>query len=206
MQIHCGTCEKPQALCICDSIKPLENKLEVLLLQHPQEFEEDLNTARLTHLLLKNSKLKVGLSWRNLIAQPKHWVVLFLGSSIESVKHKQQQTQVTETQSRLIFLNKKRQVIEGPSRAAGLVVLDGTWSQAKTLWWRNPWLLKLNRAILVPASSSLYQDLRREPRPECLSTLEAVAESLTLLGESPAVEQGLKNTFRIFLERYRACQ
>jgi DTW domain-containing protein YfiP len=46
----------------------------------------------------------------------------------------------------------------------GLVVLDGTWSQAKALWWRNAWLLKLRRAVLVPKhwQKSLYKELRRE--------------------------------------------
>ena len=35
------------------------------------------------------------------------------------------------------------------SNLKGIIVLDGTWSQAKALWWRNPWLLKLRRAILI---------------------------------------------------------
>src|SRR5204862_7870678 len=28
-------------------------------------------------------------------------------------------------------------------RLDGIVLLDGSWKEAKTLWWRNPWLLKL---------------------------------------------------------------
>ena len=32
----------------------------------------------------------------------------------------------------------------------GVVLLDGSWSEAKTLWWRNPWLLKLRRLVLDP--------------------------------------------------------
>ena len=55
----------------------------------------------------------------------------------------------------------------------GIVLLDGTWSQAKTLWWRNPWLLKLQRLVLNPPAPARLGRLRREPRPEALSTLEA---------------------------------
>ena len=57
----------------------------------------------------------------------------------------------------------------------GLVLLDGTWSQAKTLWWRNPWLLKLHRLVLNPPAPARLDRLRREPRRDALSTLEAAA-------------------------------
>ena len=30
----------------------------------------------------------------------------------------------------------------------GIVVFDGTWAQAKTLWWRNAWVLKARRLVL----------------------------------------------------------
>jgi len=46
----------------------------------------------------------------------------------------------------------------------GIVLLDGTWSQAKALWWRNAWMLKCQRVILGPAHPSRYGKLRREPR------------------------------------------
>jgi hypothetical protein len=68
----------------------------------------------------------------------------------------------------------------------GLVILDGTWSQAKTLWWRNPWLLKLHRIVLNPPSPAQLGRLRREPRREALSTIEAAALALRHL--EPASE------------------
>ena len=36
----------------------------------------------------------------------------------------------------------------------GAVLLDGSWSEAKALWWRNPWLLKLRRLVLNPQHPS----------------------------------------------------
>ncbi len=56
----------------------------------------------------------------------------------------------------------------------GLVVLDGNWAQAKALWWRNAWLTKLRRFVVVPDGPSLYGNLRKEARPDAVSTLEAV--------------------------------
>ncbi len=86
----------------------------------------------------------------------------------------------------------------------GIVVIDGTWSQAKTIWWRNAWLLKLRRAVLVPKHKSLYKELRREPRRECVSTIEAIAEALEALGEPQTVSDSLRKTFGELLEKQRA--
>jgi DTW domain-containing protein YfiP len=90
-----------------------------------------------------------------------------------------------------------------PSSLEGIIALDGTWSKAKTLWWRNPWLTKLNRMTLSPAQPSIYGHLRAEPRREFVSTLESVAAALTSCGEPPEVEQGLKRVFRTLVQRVR---
>ncbi len=73
----------------------------------------------------------------------------------------------------------------------GIVLLDGTWSQAKTLWWRNPWLLKLQRIVLNPPSPARLGRLRREPRREALSTLEAAALVLRHTEPGPAAADAL---------------
>jgi DTW domain-containing protein YfiP len=85
----------------------------------------------------------------------------------------------------------------------GIILLDGTWSQAKTMWWRNPWLLKTRRMHLIPKQKSLYGNIRKEPRPECVSTLEAAAETLSLLGVDPTVETRLKSQFAEQLKEFR---
>jgi hypothetical protein len=94
------------------------------------------------------------------------------------------------------------QIIE-PSALEGIVVLDGTWSKAKTLWWRNPWLLKLSRLTITPSEPSIYGRLRAEPKREYVSTLESVAAALTLCGEPAEIEAGLKRVFRTMVQRVR---
>jgi DTW domain-containing protein YfiP len=73
----------------------------------------------------------------------------------------------------------------------GIVLLDGTWSQAKTLWWRNPWLLKLHRIVLDPPRPARLGRLRREPRREALSTIEAAALALRHLEAGPEAADAL---------------
>jgi DTW domain-containing protein YfiP len=178
----------------------------VLILQHPQEPREVLSSARLAHLALSHSVLKIGLSWPNLKsalgteAAAAQWAVLYLGSGMT-----QDATLKSQVGSSKIvqFVTKSGRPTDSPPQLEGIVVLDGTWSQAKALWWRNPWLLKLKRMILQPALPSLYGKLRHEPRKECLSTIESIAESLSALGEPPEIKAHLKDLFQALLERHK---
>ena len=206
-QTSCEKCLKQSHLCVCSEIHPISTRLHLLILQHPQEPDHEIGSARITHLCLPQSTLRIGLSWPNLKAalgnhpqiqtpQPSRWAVLYLGSGIKGEK-----TSSTPLQ----FVNRKGEPIHTPalSELEGLILLDGTWSQAKALWWRNPWLLKVKRVILTPTSASLYRELRKEPRKECLSTIECAAESLVALGESPEVREKLTHPFKVLLDLQR---
>ena len=57
----CPHCHKPVPLCICDSITPIENRIELLILQHPPEQARSLGTARLTARHFPKSLPKIGL-------------------------------------------------------------------------------------------------------------------------------------------------
>ena len=93
-----------------------------------------------------------------------------------------------------------------PRSLEGVIALDGTWSKAKTLWWRNPWLNKLSRIALKPGKPSIYGRLRAEPRAGLVSTLESVTAALTLCGESPEIQAALERTFRTLVQRVRDAQ
>ena len=74
----------------------------------------------------------------------------------------------------------------------GAILLDGSWSEAKALWWRNPWLLKLRRLVLDPQRPSRYNRVRREPRREALATIEAAALLLKRVEGRPEIEAALE--------------
>ena len=67
----------------------------------------------------------------------------------------------------LVALNQKGEPLADQDSARrglrGIVVLDGNWAQAKALWWRNAWLTRLRRFVVVPDGPSLYGSLRKEP-------------------------------------------
>jgi DTW domain-containing protein YfiP len=204
----CPRCLKPLPLCVCDSVKPIENRISLLILQHPQEQDRALGTARLTAQHFRDAVVKVGLSWPSLskalgrpVADPSRWAVLYLGSAKVSD---------LDTDSDIVAINRKGE-IEDNQRAIlkgieGIVLLDGTWSQAKALWWRNPWMLKCQRVILGPARPSRYGKLRREPRRDGLSTIEAAAMLLSALEKRPDIAEVLHASFERMLARYREAQ
>jgi DTW domain-containing protein YfiP len=179
--------------CVCDRVVLYPTARRVLILQHPQEQDAILGSAQILLASLPQAKLVVGLSWRNFAhalgeegAFPRRWAVLFPDRESEGDEVKTRRGTSIE-----------------PTALEGIVVLDGTWSKAKTLWWRNPWLTKLSRLSLKPPKPSIYGSLRAEPRRECVSTLESVAAALTLCGESPEIEAGLSRVFRTLVQRVR---
>jgi DTW domain-containing protein YfiP len=178
---------------VCDRIALFPTTRRVLILQHPQERDALLGSAQLLTASLPKAQIVVGLSWRNLghalgepEVDPKRWAVLFPDTESPG-------DQVTSRGSRTV----------NPSALEGVIALDGTWSKAKTLWWRNPWLNKMNRMTLKPQKPSIYGRLRAEPRREFVSTLESVSAALTLCGEPPEIEAGLARVFRTLVQRVR---
>jgi len=200
----CPRCGKPLTLCVCQDIQPIDNKIALLILQHPQEQDKALGTARLTALHFKNAVFKTGLSWPSLTkalgrtADPKRWATLYLGSADPALIAPGQSVVALDAKGKLLPIQEV-----ALSDIEGVIVLDGTWSQAKTLWWRNAWLLKSKRVVLDPRQPSLYGKLRREPRREGLSTLEAAGMLLAHLEKRAEIETALLATFTQLLIKYR---
>ncbi|MGE4064387.1 MAG: tRNA-uridine aminocarboxypropyltransferase [Rhodospirillaceae bacterium] len=205
----CPRCGKMPPLCVCAEVVPIQNRIRLVILQHPQEQDVDLGTARLTALHFRNAAVRIGLSWPSLSkalglkpgeqADPKRWAVLYLGSARPA----------TFPPGRtVVALDKKGEPAADQEQALkylqGVIVLDGTWAQVKTLWWRNPWLLKVRRIALNPARPSRYGQLRREARREALSSLEAAALVMSTLENNPAIAETLHHSFDRLLTAFRS--
>ncbi len=205
--LECPRCGKPAALCVCADIVAEDNPIELLILQHPQEQDLMLGTARLTTLHFKRATLKVGLSWPSLskilgrTVDPQRWAILYLGSS--NARELAPDADVVAVTRKGALEPNQRAILRS---IEGVILLDGSWSQAKALWWRNPWMLKCRRVILGPRMPSRYGRLRREPRPDGLSTIEAAAMLIGHLEQRPELEARLIASFERLLDRYRDLQ
>lgn len=195
---RCERCGKPTWACVCDRVRPLAPRTRIVILQHPQEDDVVLGTTRIVTSAIGSAKIVVGLSWPSLEAALEEpdidrarWASVYA--------HKLPDEAADRTGA--IVMDRHGALTD--ARPEGIVLLDGTWSQAKTLWWRNPWLLKLGRVALRPQQPSIYGKLRKEPRREHVSTLEAVGGALTGLGEDPAIEAELGKLMRTMVQRAR---
>jgi DTW domain-containing protein len=156
---RCFECFRPKSACFCRSIPSIWNQTEVFILQHRREQFHRFNTARIVRKALRNSHLLVDYTDR--LSQR-----LQLRPGAGLLSPGPTATLLTE--------------LPADQRPHQLVVVDGTWHQAKTLIREIELLKHLPRYQLMPESPSRYR-IRREPDATSLSTVEAVVAALKVL-------------------------
>lgn len=154
----CLRCRRPTAFCWCRLIEPVDTRTRLVFLQHQRESRVRIGTARIAHLALPNSEFHVGTTF-SLEPGPRT-AVLFPGDDALPPDILREGDPWT------------------------LVVVDGTWPQARKIVQRDPVLGALPRIGFRPERPGNYR-IRREPSAECLATVEAVAQVLAQVEGSP---------------------
>lgn len=176
---RCYGCFRPEEDCFCDRIPTIENRTAVLILQHKRERFHRFGTARIVQRALRNAELHVGLDGRfeaGLPLQPGAGL-LYPGDDAELLD-----------------------ALPVERRPRQLVVLDGTWHHAKTMVRDLPELQSLPRYRLAPTAPSRY-GFRREPRAECISTVEATIAALRVLEPDLDGLEALMDAFLAMVNR-----
>lgn len=172
----CHRCHRPLELCLCAAVPQIENRTEVVVLQHPRERTHPFGSARMLVSALARSRL--------LVASRQNGRAIFEPfASSERVALLYPRPDARDLAA-----------ITDEAPLDRLVLLDGTWAQAHRLYCDNPWLSSLPHVQLRPERPSRYK-VRREPRPECLSTLEAAISALGLLEGDPVRFEPLLTVF-----------
>lgn len=184
----CPRCRRPVTVCWCSALTTLPTRTRVVILQHPREAGMPVGTARMASLCLPEARLHVGLNWdgtRELAeatadpARPP--ILLWPGPGARDV------------------------LADPPAGPVTLIVIDGTWPQARRVVRDNPALASLPRYAFRPPAPSAYR-IRKEPHPECVSTLEALALVLGALEGDPARFRALLRPFHTMIDRHLARQ
>ncbi len=184
----CANCRRPKSVCYCAHLPSIETETRVLILQHPRERDMAIGTARMASLCLPNAELAVGIRWddsavvRRALSDPaRPAVLLYPGENAVDV------------------------AAEPPPGPVTLIVIDGTWSQAKTVVRDNPSLRTLPRYTFRAPAPSEYR-IRREPNELYVSTIEALVCVLGALERDPARFESLLVPFRAMIDAQIACE
>ncbi|CAM8947945.1 unnamed protein product [Rhodiola kirilowii] len=89
--------------------------------------------------------------------------------------------------------------------AKNLIVLDGTWAKATRMYNENPWFKALPHLKLELDKSSLYGEVRTQPKKKCLSTIESIVYALKAVGDCPDGLDGLLDVFESMVGDQRRC-
>ena len=189
-------------------MKPFFTNAQFVFLMHRKELRDrsGTGTGRLTHQSLKNSKLLVGLNFeddpvfRSLLKdQGLLPVVLFPPPKNSRPGAKETSffdMKDSDSAQRLSDLCREE------SKQLLVFLIDGSWSGAKKILAHNPSLDQLPRIGFQTERQSQYR-FKKQPHPECLSTLEATHELLTLLERwglceinPPGAQESLIDLFR----------
>ncbi|HZU95212.1 MAG TPA: tRNA-uridine aminocarboxypropyltransferase [Planctomycetota bacterium] len=180
----CYVCRRAQVLCVCGDVKPIPTATRLIFLQHAEEAWNQIGTARLAHLSLPNSVLLEGHDFADDAR---------LASALEG------------QETLLLYPTRDAVPLESlePGKPRALVVIDGTWPQARNLFNHTPALRSL-QGVKIPRGQKSRYRIRLQPRMECLSTLEAAVRALGVLEGDPARFEPILEAFDRMVDRHIA--
>lgn len=181
----CSRCRRPEKVCLCPFLpqQPLEVSTCLYIVQHPNEESRVLRTVPLLAACLPHGKCNVIVGRRfseerypdlATVCQDNRTLILYPGPNAQNLEELED-----------VKFHGKHNVI----------LIDGTWSQAKNMFLKNsmfhlPKQVQLNRVL-----SSQYV-IRTQPSNMCLSTLECAAVTLSILERNDNIQEVLLRPLR----------
>lgn len=156
-RLMCSGCERPLKTCLCDTLVELSCDYQLIILQDPKEAKHALSSAPILTRSITGARLLVGEEFDPVLLFGEKWkqesILVF--PSDDSLS--------TSTASKLTFKN--------------LILIDGTWRKVARLLHLNPWLSEIPSIAIESSHSSKYT-IRKSPREDGLSTIEAAVQVL----------------------------
>ena len=198
----CTRCKRPTSICLCHCLPPhekIKTNCKVLILQHPSEFRrKTISTVPLISLVLENCKVCVGYKFddndlkkidifQDAITRGEKPLLLFPGpDSLDLANLYPKRSMDISAQREINFeqitnsVKMKERNMTTPSQQSNLLILlDGTWSQARRMARDSPSLIESCQKVQFTApGNSIYDKIRKEPEIHFLSTLECCVHAL----------------------------
>jgi DTW domain-containing protein YfiP len=194
----CGQCRQPGWSCYCSHVLKFNPQIKFVILTHPMEMRRRIATGLMSHLCLENSEWLIGQDYsaseriEELLNNPElQPMVLYPGRLSVNL------SEMSAGQRSEIFLIEKTPLV---------FVIDGTWATARKTMRLSKNLIMLPRVCFTPAKASRFR-VRKQPRANCLSTIEAIHHFIELMGTRPRFDlsarthDGLMRVFDAMVER-----
>lgn len=171
MSIRCQKCLRPIDFCLCRDTKEIDSGVKFVFLTHPKEYRKQrTGTGRLAKISLKDSEILVGIDFsensrlQTLLHDNKYFpVLLYPGEDALTVRNS-------------TFLEKIK------NKTLLAIIIDGTWFCAKKILQKSAFLLDLPKLTFSAHYESIFT-FKKEPLPECVSTIETCYYLLNELQE-----------------------
>ncbi|KAK5614671.1 DTW domain-containing protein 2 [Crenichthys baileyi] len=176
----CLRCRRPQKVCLCPFLpqQPLEVSTCLYVVQHPAEESRVLRTVPLLAACLPQGKCNV-----------------IVGRRFNEDKHPELAAVCRDDRTLILYPGPKSQnleeLVERQEVATvkhNVIIIDGTWSQAKNMFLKNS-LLHLPKQVQLNRTLSSQYVIRTQPSNICLSTLECAAVALSILEKNDEIQE-----------------
>lgn len=188
---RCADCLLARHACVCSWRPQVESQLGFCLIMHALEPLKPTNTGRLIADCITDTHAFV---WSRTSADP---------ALLDLLQDPQWQPYVVFPAE---YAQAGQPVVGSIGADCGkrplLIIIDATWTQARKMFRKSPWLDGLPVLSLHTEQLSRYR-LRRSTREEHLCTVEVATACLGLAGEIAAAEQ-LNDYFDVFTDAYLA--
>lgn len=161
MREFCYKCFRPKESCVCSVLKPFDPGIKFVFLMHPKEAKRQrTGTGRIAHAGLLDSEIIMGIDFTKnerlcaLLSAPQYFpVLLYPGEDAWTAKK------------------------EGFKETVGnrkllAIIIDSTWFCSKKMIRYSKNLLELPKLSFYGSYRSIFT-FKREPHPECVSTIES---------------------------------
>lgn len=162
--------------CWCTSLPetPLTLKSTLYILQHPLEERRNLRTARI---------LEIACGPKCRIVKGRKFTSNGKNPDLKKI--------LTEERNRTFVLYPgedatKLHYLPHSDQGYNIIVIDGTWNQAKSMYANSPELQSLNKVEIECGQPSTYV-IRTQPLEGCLSTVETAALALSHTESDPSI-------------------
>lgn len=171
-RLCCARCSKPEPVCLCAHVEPIDNRIAVSIYRHPSEVKKAVGTAALAALCLNHCRIDDGelVSLPSLGSPGFERQRLLLFPPLESASMGPANGGLIDAES--VRNHYSLDQLE-------LVVIDGSWKKARKMYYQSPDLQSLTKVVLSTDKQQARYTIRKAEKPGQFSTLEAIAAALS---------------------------